>query len=557
VLTGVVDQELALETVNRGAQDYLVKGHINSRALSRVIRYSLERARALNRLKELDRLKTSFVSMASHEMRTPLAIIREFASLVRDGVSGPIVPEQAECLDAVLRNCDRLAELINDLLDLGRIESGKLRLHRTEVDMVPLFRDLQGDFHQKCETRGQTLALELPDDCPTGLCDPEKVNQILFNLVGNAHKFTPDGGAITLRGVVQDGKIRIEVEDTGIGIGETEQRLVFEPFAQLDRKDSPGTQGTGLGLTIAKNIVALHGSCLELDSECGKGSSFHFEIPVFRPEDELPAFVEDRWRVTKSDQPDLSLILLRERVGDSEDQADGVASRRERLVKIQEISCSALRGHDDESIAIESEGVVAMFVEADEEGCHAALDRLTGMMREQFGGSLDLECAVTALKPAWSAEDWLALARRQYVPLESCTPELAEGRVLIVDDDEAILAVMTEVIEELMPGVKILATTSGYDACIRFGEFEPNAVVLDVHLEDIDGTEVFRSMKRAMRGSVTRFLAISGLPSRLDDMMALGCDDCLGKPFELEEFIVKVDRALNGGRPATAAKKTA
>jgi len=267
--------------------------------------------------------------------------------------------------------------------------------------------------------------------------------------------------------------------------------------------------------------------------------------------------VDDRWRVAKSDQTDLSLILLRERVGDLGDQAVGAASRRERLVKIQEISCSALRGRDDESIAIESEGVVAMFVEADEEGCRAALDRLTGMMREQFGGSLDLECAVTALKPAWSAEDWLALARRRYVPLEKSAPELAEGRVLIVDDDEAILAVMTEVIEELMPGVKILATTSGYDACIRFGEFEPNAVVLDVHLEDIDGTEVFRSMKRAMRGSVTRFLAISGLPSRLDDMMALGCDDSLEKPFELEEFIVKVDRALNGGRPATAAKKTA
>jgi DNA-binding response OmpR family regulator len=122
--------------------------------------------------------------------------------------------------------------------------------------------------------------------------------------------------------------------------------------------------------------------------------------------------------------------------------------------------------------------------------------------------------------------------------------EIAEGagrkRVLMVDDDEAILSMMIETLEEAEYGLDIQATTSGYDACVRFGEFEPDLVILDIHLEDIDGTEVFKSMRRATHGDKAKFLAVSGLVSRIGEMMELGCTDYLAKPFDLTTFMEKV-----------------
>ncbi|MBU4198354.1 MAG: response regulator [Verrucomicrobia bacterium] len=294
VLTCVGDEALASQLVKEGAQDYLIKGQGDIGALVHALRYAIERhsakknsQEALKRLRELNETKSQFVAEVSHEIRTPLAIIREFVSLVRDETVGPLNEKQCKCLDAALRNCDKLTDLISRILDLARIEAGKAELHRTKADLTSLLMQFRNDFTPVCQTKKQTLVLDVPDNLPMAHCDVTSVHNILTNLIGNAHKFTPEKGTLRIRTKEEGRFLRIDVEDTGPGIPRDSLEKIFEAFVQIDRKDGPGTKGTGLGLKIAKSLVELNGGCISVDSTIGKGSCFSFTLPVY--DKELPS----------------------------------------------------------------------------------------------------------------------------------------------------------------------------------------------------------------------------------------------------------------------------
>jgi len=284
VLTGLDDEATAISALQAGAQDYLVKGALDARTLRRITRHAIERSRILQRVRVADRLKTQFVSMASHELRTPLSIIREFVALTRDGVGGPLTGDQTEWLDTVLRNCDRLGGLLDDVLDLARIESGTLRLTLGPCDLVPALESWLADFQPRIESRQQALSLDrVEPPCPIVACDAEKIHQVIVNLVENAHKFAPEGGHIVVRVRRLGANVVIEVADDGAGIAPADQARIFEAFTQVDRADGPGAKGTGLGLTIARRIVELHGGAMTVSSESGVGSTFTLTIPVDGP----------------------------------------------------------------------------------------------------------------------------------------------------------------------------------------------------------------------------------------------------------------------------------
>jgi len=294
VLTSTGDESLAIKLVQEGAQDYIVKGQGSISTLTHAIRYAIERHHvrlssqdALKRLRELNESKSQFVAEVSHEIRTPLAIMREFASLVRDETVGPLNAKQKQCLDAVLRNSDRLTDLVNQILDLARIEAGKTELRKTKVDLVDLLMQFRNDFMPVCQSKGQTLTLDVPDNLPTAHCDVSSVQHILTNLLGNAHKFAPKGGAIHIRAREENRFLRIDIEDDGPGIPREAQERIFEAFVQVDRQDGPGAKGTGLGLKIAKSLVEFNGGNIRVESTLGKGSCFTFTVPVH--DKELPA----------------------------------------------------------------------------------------------------------------------------------------------------------------------------------------------------------------------------------------------------------------------------
>lgn len=294
VLTCVEDETLAVRLVQEGAQDYLIKGEGPTGLLTHAVRYALERhtvrqtnQEALKRLRELNETKSQFVAEVSHEIRTPLAIIREFVSLVRDEIIGPLNEKQRNYLESALRNCDRLANLINQILDLAKIESGKAELHRTKIDLAALLMQFRNDVALICQSKKQTLTLDVPESLPTAHCDASSVQHILTNLVGNAHKFTPEGGAITIRACEAGQFLRVDVEDNGPGIPAESQSAIFEAFAQVDRQDGPGAKGTGLGLKIAKSLAQLNGGLISVASTPGHGSCFSFTLPMY--DKELPS----------------------------------------------------------------------------------------------------------------------------------------------------------------------------------------------------------------------------------------------------------------------------
>ncbi|OVE79861.1 hypothetical protein BVY01_01340, partial [bacterium I07] len=241
-----------------GADDYIIKPfnarelHARVRVGERLINIQNQLMVNLNKLKELDGLKTEFVSTVSHELRTPIAIVKQAISLCLDGLAGDVTEKQSELLKDALENSERLGRLVTDLLDVSKLEAGKIRLRRNYVDMCDVVRKVVKAFDYQAKEKNITLLASVPDHEIKMFVDTDKMVQIYQNLVSNALRFTEPGGTITVG--VQDGEdeISCSVSDTGKGIAKENQRQLFSKFAQFGRVEGPGYKGTGLGLFIVK-----------------------------------------------------------------------------------------------------------------------------------------------------------------------------------------------------------------------------------------------------------------------------------------------------------------
>ena len=229
-------------------------------------------------IEEANRLKTEFVSMVSHELRTPLTSIQGFAELLLEG--GEIAGEARESLTIVKKNADRLLGLINDLLDVARMEAGRIELHRTSLDLAHLIREVAGSLRPLIEAKRQRLRLDLGDALPAVWADANRVTQILTNLISNAHRYTPVEGGITVAARRDDRFVRVDVRDTGIGLSPEEQAQLFTKFFRAHDRSPQAAGGTGLGLVITRLLVELHGGQITLTSAPGQGSTFTFSLPT-------------------------------------------------------------------------------------------------------------------------------------------------------------------------------------------------------------------------------------------------------------------------------------
>jgi len=228
-------------------------------------------------IQEANRLKTEFVSMVSHELRTPLTSIQGYADLLLEDEQ--IAGEERESLTIVKKNADRLVGLINDLLDLSRMEAGKIDLQRTNLDLACVIREVAGSLRPLIEAKQQRLRLDLGEALPDVWADADRVAQILTNLISNAHKYTLEDGSITVTARRDDGFVRVDVSDTGIGLSPEDQAQLFTKFFRAHDR-SPQMGGTGLGLVITRLLVELHGGRITVSSAPGEGSTFTFSLPA-------------------------------------------------------------------------------------------------------------------------------------------------------------------------------------------------------------------------------------------------------------------------------------
>ncbi|HVM82019.1 MAG TPA: ATP-binding protein, partial [Stellaceae bacterium] len=223
--------------------------------------------------------KSQFLANMSHELRTPLNAILGYTELLLDGIYGELSEKARGVLERVQSNGKHLLGLINDVLDLSKIEAGQLTLAVEDYAMPAVVHSVMSATESLAKAKGLTLASAVPRDLPMARGDERRLTQVLLNLVGNAIKFT-DKGEVGISVAVADGRFDLAVRDTGPGIAAADQARIFEEFQQVDNSNTRRKGGTGLGLSISRKIVELHGGTISVDSEPGKGSTFHVIIPV-------------------------------------------------------------------------------------------------------------------------------------------------------------------------------------------------------------------------------------------------------------------------------------
>lgn len=245
-------------------------------------------------LEAMNRVKSDFVSTVSHELRTPLAIIKQLVSLIFEETIGPINSKQKEVIKKVDNNIGRLKKLIEDLLDISRIERNKLELHYSLVNLNDLVKDSAEFYEKLAEEKGIKLKYSIPKTDINLFIDADRINQVISNLINNAIKFTEEGGRVSIEIKVLETKIRVEVIDTGIGIAKADLPQLFNKFVQTLNAGRPAKKGVGLGLSIVKELVERHGGEVWAESELGVGSKFYFTIPRFYRLDMLNENIKDK-----------------------------------------------------------------------------------------------------------------------------------------------------------------------------------------------------------------------------------------------------------------------
>jgi PAS domain S-box-containing protein len=229
---------------------------------------------------EANRLKSEFLANMSHELRTPLNGIIGFTELLHDGKAGPVSAEQKEFLGDILTSSQHLLQLINDVLDLAKIESGKMKFQPEPVDLAKSVSEARDILKHMADSKRISVGIEIAPDLGTAMTDPAKLQQVLYNYLSNALKFTPDEGRVTVKVRPEDGDcFRLEVEDTGIGIKPEDLKRLFVEFQQLDATMAKKYPGTGLGLALTKRIVEAQGGQVGVRSTRGKGSLFFAVLP--------------------------------------------------------------------------------------------------------------------------------------------------------------------------------------------------------------------------------------------------------------------------------------
>lgn len=296
MITGQGDEAMAAKLIKEGAFDYLPKRENYEDSVPLMIRKTmaefraqLERERfqkeialrkeelekANEKLRELDRMKSDFVANVAHEIRTPLTIIKGSLDNIEKGFAGEVQPKQKEILKDVFKTVDRLARLINDLLDLSRIEAGKMDLKKGKFNIVELAEEVTKGFEELSRSKKIGINKAFPAASVIVNADRDKLTQVFVNLVGNALKFS-DSGEIMIRVIELQDEVQIEIQDTGPGIEKDKIDKIFDKFVRII---SEKKEGTGLGLPIAKDIVELHQGRIRVESSPGKGATFIFNIP--------------------------------------------------------------------------------------------------------------------------------------------------------------------------------------------------------------------------------------------------------------------------------------
>lgn len=439
---------------------------------------------------EANRLKTQFLANMSHELRTPLNAIINYTKFVQNPTDTEDPQTRSFYLERVLVNAEHLLGLINDILDLSKIEAGLMELSYEQVQLAPLLQGVMSTAVGLTKDKGLALELDVSDDLPAVWIDSMRIRQVLLNLLSNAAKFTNEGG-ITVRAYpTGDGFVTIEVKDTGIGIAPEHHELIFEDFRQVQHELTREYQGTGLGLPISKRIVEMHGGRMWLESALGEGSTFFFTLPVASVFNTSGAqasggvggeLAEAAPLILVVDDEQDSQYILRTILQGAGYRVHSIFDSRVALQEIRRVQ-PQLVILDLRMPHVDGWSLLAEMRMA---GDLAHIPVLICSVIEPQQKQLGVLNGISAylVKPV-RAEDLLALVSQNLS---------LPATVLVVDDDDDARRVVRRVLESAR--LRVIESSSGRDALAMLRQEHPDLLILDLMMPEVDGFAVLEQIR--------------------------------------------------------------
>jgi len=334
----------------------------------------------VTRHKHFEQLKDEFISTVSHELRTPLTVVREGVSQLRDGLLGPVPGNQMSMLDMVLQNSDRLGRIIEELLDVSKLEAGKVRLHRKLCDMTELVNEVAANFKVIAQKRKMEILTEFSSSKIEIYIDRDKIVQVLTNLINNALKFT-DEGYVKVHLSAREGFVECKVSDTGKGISKEDLPRAFQKFRQFAREVGPGDRGTGLGLSICKKLVELHHGRVKIESIPMKGTVVTLQLPQYTHRDLFKDSIGQAMSRCVEDESHLSIIIFDVLDFEALEKKLGAKQVERIIIKLERIINDALRRVADVAIK-DTKAIMVLLPDTQKDNAYIVMGRLSQIIED-------------------------------------------------------------------------------------------------------------------------------------------------------------------------------
>jgi CheY-like chemotaxis protein/two-component sensor histidine kinase len=453
---------------------------------------------------------------------------------VVDGEAGEINEVQSEFLGIVQENSDRLVSLINDLLDISRIESGRVHLNVQPVDVEIVIADVLGTFRTMIDQGGLDVEVDIHEGLPHAAGDRDRLGQVLANLVSNAVKYSPEGGTITVRAQAHDGMVIVSVADQGIGIEEEHLEELFSKFYRVDSSYTRDIGGTGLGLSICKSIVELMGGHIGVRSEAGVGSTFSFSLPVAEEPDEIS--------LDALPQRGEGAILVVDRDPVVADLIERYLTRHGYEVLKAHTARDALRLARDEQPA-----AITLDVMLDDMDGFDVLQQLT-----EDETTRDIPVVVLSIVCDEGRSCRLGAARYLEKPidqerlvstLQDLLGQVSSPLVLVVDDDRDTVRTLEQTLSSR--GFDVATAHDGREALDSVAARKPDLMLLDLRMPVMDGYEVIHAIKTAPETMDIPIVAMTAyhVDSDKDAILSLAVGQ-VSKPLEAENLVLEIESLL-------------
>jgi signal transduction histidine kinase/CheY-like chemotaxis protein len=480
-----------------------------------------ERMAALRAVaEEAQRAKTAFVANVSHEFRTPLNMIIGLVDLMLEApeiYTVVLSPDMRQDLQVVQRNCEHLSNMVADVLDLTRLEAGRHVLHREQVNLPEIIESSAALVRPLLQKKQLALRISTPDDLPAAYCDRIRIQQVILNLISNAARVTERGG-ITIEVSAEDLQVVISVTDTGPGISPEDLERIFEPFSQATSDIRRDRGGSGLGLSISRQFVRLHGGQMWAESERGVGTTFRFTLPASSPAEHIARpsrWIREDWTWREESfimgQAGSSTELTRPRIIVCDETG---ALHREFARCSPEVELVEAKDVPEVAQALEQCPARAVVLSAAPDG----LLTLAEAARQVAGGTPIMACSVP--RPAEHARKAGALGHLvkpvSRADLQGALQAVGRPvrRILLVDDDLEVLQLFSRMLHLYDPGLEIRTASSGHQALEELRQRRPDLMLLDIKMPDLDGWQVLAlAHQDAGIGAVPAFLVSAQDPA--------------------------------------------